>query len=371
MLFRQGEWTVPRRGSLLIAGALVLVGAGAVYVTTRLTPERVVITADPGELGENLGIGPAIPPLRARGWLNTEGFDRAALESRVVLFDFWTYSSVNCQRTIPWLRSWYERYGPDGLVIVGVHSPEFTFERDHANVARASEELGVTWPVALDDGRDIWDAFENRYWPAMYVFDRDSRLRFTHFGEGAYERTEDVLRALLDVPDDAPRAAPVEGADTVFSAHQTPEVHLGSDRGAAMFLSPEELSSGTRRYSAPDPFDVEGAALTGRWKISGEYAESAAGKPAALVSYVAAEANAVLGGAGDGPVDTVVQLDGVPVPEAMRGRDLIVDAEGRTVVRVERPGLYRLVRGAPVDHHVLRLEPAAPGMRAYAFSFGG
>lgn len=351
--------------------ALVVVGAAATYVATNLGPDRVVIAADPGDLGENLGIGPAIPPLRARGWLHTTGVEHRQLEGKVVLFDFWTSSSVSSLRTMPWLRSWHHRYADEGLVIVGVHSPNFTFERDHATVARTAGELGIVWPVALDDGRDIWDAFGNRYWPAMYVFDRDGRLRFTHVGEGGYARTEDVLRALLGVAHDAPRAEAVEVAEPVFSVHQTPEIHLGYDRGEPMFLSPEPLTSGTRRYSAPDPLTGEGVALSGRWKISGEFAESATGWPTLVAAYVGLEANAVLGPADDAPVEAVVELDGGPVPEAVRGADLAVDDAGRTVVRVDRPRLYRLVHDPELGEHVLRIAPTAAGLRAYALSFGG
>jgi len=278
---------------------------------------------------------------------------------------------VNSLRTVPWLRAWEARYAADGLMIVGVHSPEFTFERDHDNVARAVEGLGIAWPVALDDGRDIWDAFDNRYWPAFYVFDRDSRLRFTHFGEGAYDRTEDVLRALLGVPDDAPRAEPAGAVAAVFSEHQTPEIHLGTLRGEPTFLSPERLVDGTRRYSAPDPLDQEGAALTGRWQISAEFAESGMGRPAALVGFVAAEVNAVLGTDGGRTLEAVVEMDGAPVPEPLRGPDLVVDDAGRTLVRVAEPGLHRLVSGGDLGRHVLRLEPAGPGLRIYALSFGG
>ena len=352
----------------------VVVAAAAVVMATRLEPERVVISADPGQLGENLGLGPSIPSLRARGWLNSDhDIAPAALRGRVVVFDFWTSSSVNCVRTVPWLRAWEQRYGPDGLTIVGVHSPQFSFERDHDNVAAAVESLGITWPVALDDGRDIWDAFGNRYWPALYVFDRDSRLRFTHFGEGAYERTEDVLRALLGIAPEAPRAEPVGAVEASYSEHQTPEVHLGTERGTTSFLSPERLEDGTRRYSAPDPLVGEGAALVGRWQISTEFAEAASGMPEAHVAFVGGEINGVLGldeTKGAEPIVAVVEVDGGPVPEPYRGADLVIDGDGRTVVVVDRPGLYRLVVNGSLDRHVLRLAPQRPGLRAYAFSFG-
>jgi thiol-disulfide isomerase/thioredoxin len=209
--------------------ALVLAGLAvvAVLVASGTNPERVSGRVDV----ENLPVGPKAPALDADGWLNSRPLGRAELAGKVVVYDFWTYSCVNCVRTLPYLRSWYARYARDGLVIVGVHSPEFDFEKSDTNVTNAVRRLDVTWPVAFDDDLAIWNAFGNRYWPAKYVTDRSSRLRYVHFGEGAYREVEDVLRKLLGVnPGEARATPPRDRKSAHVATNITPETYLGTER---------------------------------------------------------------------------------------------------------------------------------------------
>ncbi|MCU1360247.1 MAG: alkyl hydroperoxide reductase/Thiol specific antioxidant/Mal allergen, partial [Ilumatobacteraceae bacterium] len=190
---------------LFAALALVFLAAGAVVFASR---------ANPSSLGgaDATGDGSTAPALEAKGWINSAPLTQADLAGKVVVYDFWTYSCVNCVRTIPYVRSWYDRYKDDGLVIIGVHSPEFDFEKNHDNVAKAVTKLGVDYPVALDDDMAIWHEFANQYWPADYIFDRSGHEADTHFGEGGYDDTENLLRKLLGVAASSPRAV-VKGSE--------------------------------------------------------------------------------------------------------------------------------------------------------------
>jgi thiol-disulfide isomerase/thioredoxin len=154
---------------------------------------------------------PSAPPIEATGWLNTAPLTPADVEGKVVLYDFWTYSCVNCVHTLPYVKAWYARYAADGLVVLSIHTPEFEFEADPRNVADFVAENGIEYPVALDPHRDTWRAWDNHYWPAFYVYDRTGARRYQHFGEGRYDETEDVLRSLLGVDPSSPRARVATG----------------------------------------------------------------------------------------------------------------------------------------------------------------
>ena len=260
---------------LIAALVLVILAAVAVAVASQRDPADVGGREDVAEILARPP-GRPIPSLAADGWLNSPEVRAADLNDKVVVVDFWTYSCVNCVRTMPFLRAWYDRYADDGLEIIGVHSPEFQFEKDVDNVADAVDDLGVTWPVALDPEMVIWSAFENRFWPAKYVFDRDGRLRYLHVGEGAYDETEDILRALLDIDEGAPRAddadaggepdpelPPCPEAQLDDDGCQTPELYLGSLRGGPSFASPEGLVDGGAEFSVPEDQPLHSVGLAG------------------------------------------------------------------------------------------------------------
>lgn len=333
----------------------------------------IALSTDPASLGlgrvdpANLPVGPPVPALEGgTGWVNTPGLTTADLAGKVVVYDFWTYSCVNCVRTMPYLRSWYDRYGADGLVIVGIHSPEFNFERSPANVEAATVRLGATWPVVLDDGMTIWDSFGNAWWPSKYVADREGRLRYRHIGEGAYEQTEDVLRSLLGVPADAPRATRPGDASKAEpgAADITAETYLGLRRGTT------GAQRGRMAYPEPGPLVPGEARLVGPWDAEGERV-TAVGEGAALVlRYRAREVNLVM--TPPAAVRTMVEvtLDGAPLPPTYRTADTVVEPSGATVVIVDRDDMFRLALGPGVEEHTLRLSPRVPGLAAYAFTFG-
>jgi thiol-disulfide isomerase/thioredoxin len=328
---------------LWAALALAVASGAAVVVAVRADPDRTGGAVDPARLP----VGPAAPELRAAGWLNSPPLDRAALRDKVVLYDFWTYSCVNCVRTLPYLRSWHDRYQGDGLLVVGVHSPEFEFEKDHGNVGAAVKRLDVTWPVALDDEMAIWNRFQNLYWPAKYVADRQGRIRYFHPGEGRYAETEDVVRSLLGVDPSSSRAPRPGEARESTGEELTPETYLGTQRGDAAVV-------GVRRYPEPGTVPEDKAALAGSWEADGERVTSREAGASILLDYRAREVNLVM--AAEAPMDVVVELDG--------------DPRRRTVVRVSAADLYRLVLGPGVERHRLRLTATAPGLSAYAFTFG-
>ena len=337
-----------RRVYLIAAVVLVLIAVGAVALAAGTKPSSVGGAAAKGN-------GSTAPRLDAKGWINSPPLTPAALRGKVVLYDFWTYSCVNCVRTIPYIRSWYDRYHRDGLVVVGVHSPEFDFEKNHANVRNAVKKLGVDYPVALDDDMTIWNAFANQYWPADYLYDRSGHQAEVHFGEGGYDGTETEIRRLLGVKASSSRAH-VRGHEggTDGPVDITPETYNGSERGAERFVSPQELVDGTHTFSAPGALQTGDHALIGPWKVAPQYVESAGPGASLVLRYVAGQVNLVMATANGGPIDVTVQVD---------------DQSPKTV-RVHAADLYNLV-DAKVGTHTVRITPAAPGLQAYAFTFGG
>jgi thiol-disulfide isomerase/thioredoxin len=356
-----GSTRRPRRlGFLAAAGVLAIAAIAAVIVAASSDPSSLTGKVDTS----NLQVGPAAPALAAKGWLNSPPLTPGALTGKVVLYDFWTYSCINCVRTFPYVRAWYERYKADGLVVIGVHSPEFDFEKVHSNVAAAAKHLGVVWPVALDDDMTIWRAFQNQYWPADYVADRTGHLRYTHFGEGDYANTENVLRALIGVAANSPRASKVTNPDTASATQVNPETYLGTGQTQAA------IQPGDNDYPDPGTVAAPDVALGGRWDGEAEQVTATAAGSKIVLGVHAKEVNLVLASKTGTPVVAVVDVDGHPVPAADRGAALHVDAQGRTVVTVTSPDMYRLVLAPSVVDLELTVTAQQPGLEAYDFTFG-
>ena len=274
----------------------------------------------------------------------------ADLTGKVVLVDFWTYSCINCQRVLPFTTAWAEKYKDDGLVVIGVHTPEFAFERVEANVRDASARLGVTYPVALDNDYATWNAWDQRYWPAHYLIDREGIVRQVHYGEGAYAETEALIQQLLDAPATAPVAAS-EGRHTVG---RSPETYVGSDRLRALANAEYRLGE-EYAYTLDSEPPLNAFSLGGTWTIGPEFAttgSAATGSGATLrYHFYAADVFLVLGGEGT----VTVTRAGDP------GWKEVVTVTGA-------PTLYTLYAGEPVeDQLTLRL---SPGVEVYAFTFG-
>ena len=309
-----------------------------------------------------LGVAPEF--VDNQQWFNTPG-DRPltlrSLRGRVVLVDFWTYTCINCLRTLPYLKAWDERYRKDGLTIVGIHSPEFPFEHDAGNVADAIERNGLRYPVAQDNDLATWNAYGNQYWPAEYFIDAQGRVRYVHFGEGSYGEKEKVIRQLL-----AEAGHKVSGPDS--GAHgiapsaglTTPETYLGAAR-AERFINPM-LSPGLHDFGNPAKPPADEFAYRGKWRISLESATAAGGASLDL-NFGARRVYLVLGSPGQSRTMRVL-LDGRPIPDSLAGADV---HNGVAVISGQR--LYDLVNLPKVGHHVLRLEPET-GISGYAFTFG-
>jgi thiol-disulfide isomerase/thioredoxin len=352
-----------RRGYLWAAVGLVVLSVAAIWIAVQADPSSTISAVD----HKTLPVGPPAPELHAKGWLNSPPLTAKDLAGKVVIYDFWTYSCVNCVRTLPYVRAWYDRYQKDGLVVVGVHSPEFDFEKDHGNVEAAVTRLKVTWPVALDDGMAIWNDFNNRYWPAKWITDRQGRVRYFHPGEGNYDETERVIRALLGVSPSSPLAddpkqpkqAPADVSQTI-----TQETYLGTERGSV-------ARPGQAAYT-PAALQLHQPALAGTWEADAQMVRSVSPGASLSLQYLAREANLVMASSlpGGGPVDVTIELDGKPVPQSHRTAATLVDADGTTYLHVQSSDLYRLVLGPRVEQHTVRLIPRTPGLEAFAYTFG-
>jgi cytochrome c biogenesis protein CcdA/thiol-disulfide isomerase/thioredoxin len=298
-------------------------------------------------------------------WFNTAPLTMAGLRGHVVLVDFWTYTCINCRRTLPYLKGWDARYRRQGLTIVGVHTPEFAFERKASNVRAAIERWGVRYPVVQDNAYGTWNAFGNQAWPAHFLVDARGRVRDVHLGEGAYEETEAAIRALLAETGDRRlgAAATPRGEVETVAAHTTPETYLGTAR--ARGFSPVGPTGGTHDYSAAAPATLPPSvfSLGGRWRIGREAARAVLG--ATITARVVGKAvYLVLSSDGDRPRRVRVELDGRPIARRDAGDDV---RDG--VVTVRRQRLYDLVKLGSAAEHVLTLRLDS-GVSGFAFTFG-
>ncbi|HMN47126.1 MAG TPA: thioredoxin family protein [Povalibacter sp.] len=310
---------------------------------------------------------------QATEWLNSPPLQAEDLRGKVVLVDFWTYTCVNWMRTLPYLREWSEKYRDQGLVVIGVHSPEFGFERNAQHVRRATQALGVDYPVAIDSDHAIWRAYHNQYWPAVYLIDASGRVRFRHVGEADYGQLEQALRSLLPQAaagsDDKPAPTSAKGAEVAadWKNLRSGENYLGRER-TVNFASPEGLGRGTpRTYSIPQRLRLNEWSLDGAWTITPEASvlDRAPGRIA--YRFHARDVNLVMGVATlDHPVKFRVRIDGMPPGEA-RGTD--VDAEGYG--SVDEPRLYQLIRQpSPIVERTFEIEFFGEDVAAFSFTFG-
>lgn len=324
--------------------------------------------------GSDLPIEGQMPSLSgATAWLNSPPLTKEGLHGKVVVIDFWTYSCINCLRALPYVRAWADKYRDHGLVVIGVHSPEFAFEKEVNNVRRAVTDLGVTYPVAIDSDLLIWRAFENEYWPAHYFIDAEGRVRAHHFGEGDYAKSEHIIQTLLkeagysDVPGGVitPNAGGVQEASDSRDM-QSPETYVGFARGEN-FVSGEISRNESRVYSTPANLRLNEWGLSGDWTVRAEDAvlNSRGGRIA--FRFHARDLHLVLGPAVDGkPVRFRVTIDGA-APGASHGVD--TNDSGNGTVTSQR--LYQLIRQqGNVSDHTFEIEFLDSGVDAFSFTFG-
>jgi thiol-disulfide isomerase/thioredoxin len=303
----------------------------------------------------------------ATEWLNSEPLGPAELQGRVVLFNFWTLTCINWLRQEPYVRAWSQAYRDEGLVVIGVHTPEFSFERELDRVRQATKDMAIDYPVAADNDYAIWSAFDNHYWPALYFVDAEGIIRDHHFGEGRYEESERVIQQLLGVEREL---VSVEGlgveAEADWDNLRTPETYLGYER-SEHFASPDGAGFDERRaYELPERLEFNHWALAGEWTIGRENVvlEEAGGSIA--FRFHARDAHLVLSPGAREPIPFRVLLDG-EAPGPSHGVD--VDEDGNSLLRDGR--LYQLVReDDAVRERTLEITFLEPGAEAYVFTFG-
>jgi thiol-disulfide isomerase/thioredoxin len=333
--------------------------------------QTVTATEEPASI---VGSSPLYSLAGATGWINSAPLTGKGLKGKVVLVDFWDYSCINCIRAIPYISAWADKYRNDGLVVIGVHTPEFDIEKQMANVQRAVTKFRIDYPVALDNNQAIWNAFHNEYWPAHYFIDAKGRVRYEHFGEGNYDESERWIQKLLKEANAKPMAAGMasvqgQGVEAAADARdvRSPETYIGYAR-ADSFVSPGGLKHDSEKtYAAPTRLRLNEWGLSGPWTDHQQVAVLSAAGGKIVFHFHARDLHLVLGPTADGkPVRFRVTIDG-HAPGENHGVD--TDADGNGVVTDDR--LYQLVRqtGAVTDH-TFAIEFEDPGVQAFSFTFG-
>ncbi|HTK59858.1 MAG TPA: thioredoxin family protein [Candidatus Baltobacteraceae bacterium] len=354
----------PRILLLFTAGATMLLIAA--WVVSMRTKDIGSLASNPlgSPFGHVASDGSSLPVLAQampefagiETWLNSEPLTAASLKGKVVLVDFWTYSCINCIRTLPYVTSWHEKYKEKGFTVIGVHTPEFAFEKEPENVRAAVARHGITYPVPLDNDYGTWNAYSNQYWPAHYLFDAQGRLRYVHFGEGKYDETERNIQALLEEAGQEAAMAVTSVPDkTDFAKIGSPETYLGYARMGGTG-SPEPVRRDeVQFYTAPEPHALNRFQFSGAWRVEEERAVAAGDTSAIFYRYDASNVNLVLS-----------------PPEDRAGRvRVFIDGQDQGEITIDGERLYELhsTPGA-YGEHLLELRFLTPGTAAYAFTFG-
>ena len=327
-------------------------------------------------------------------WINSKPLTIGELRGKVVLVDFWTYTCVNCIRTFPFLRDWNNRYADSGLVILGIHTPEFEFEKDFDNVVQATKEHDIVWPVAQDNDYVTWRSYENRSWPAKYLIDKDGVIRYTHFGEGAYAETEakiiellletgaDLANKELDLPEDPKLETGFRG---LFRKEVTPELYAGYGRNFSSVLNGRnpyvvqqefyDSQDQVTDFAAPDELEPSKIYFNGPWLIEEERSKHARVtenyEDYIDVKYSAKSVNLVLTSDSGEPYKVRLTVDGKYLTEENKGQDVIIGEDGESYILVTEPRLYALLENSSyVRREVLRMSSNSDDFSLFAFTFG-
>lgn len=363
--FTKHAEAVRKAFGVIILIAVAFIASGFDFQSLGKKNDAEIIKTNIG-LNKQLGIlKPLSEPYLApeivgiEAWLNSDPLSIINLKGKVVLIDFWTYSCINCVRTLPYITQWDKKYRDKGLVIIGVHSPEFEFEKNQKNVAAALISHNIAYPVALDNNLDTWVNFHNRYWPAHYLIDKTGNVVYTHFGEGAYDITENNIRFLLGL-DKVSSEHPVKSAR---NKNQTHETYLGSAR-ATNFSSPEKISTETQNFSIPDVLPLHHWALSGKWNIEKQRVVSGSADSKLRLHFSAKKVFLVLGMKDGKPVNASIMLNGKS-PSSESGKDA---PDG--MLTIKQHSLYELINQDSAKEGVLEIIVQDAGLEAYAFTFG-
>lgn len=355
-------------GAIIVAVTLLIATGAANSLLAGTSASTAQPEASTTRSGN--GLQNALPqPLPApefvgiQNWLNTEPMTMAGLRGKVVLVDFWTYSCINCVRTLPYVTAWDRKYRDKGLVIVGVHAPEFAFEKKLGNVSDAVKAHNIAYPVALDNDLATWGAFANRYWPAHYLINKAGQIVYTHFGEGNYDITEHNIRTLLGLSDDErAEAAPAEAGSALKG--QSPETYLGYARAENFSSNEAKTPDKTATYSFPEFLLLNHWALAGEWAVAAQHVTAAAAGAKLRYNFIAGRVFLVLGTADGKPVKVSLKLNGQALRDGA-GKDV---KDG--VLTVSGETLYELVNQGGAKNGILELTAESAGLQAYAFTFG-
>ena len=342
---------------------------------------------------------PSAPELaETGGWINSDPFTLEAMqgEGKVVLIDFWTYTCINCIRTLPYVSEWHDKYADHGLVILGVHTPEFEFEKDYDNVVEAAGKFSLAYPIVQDNDFGTWRAFKNRYWPAKYLIDHEGRIRYAHFGEGAYNETEMEIRNLLteagyDIghisPDTDPEPIIAKTAsDNSEGQGQTRELYAGFERNMGTLMAqgvppyvahPEYYEGSDMQVLYTDPGDHLNhfLYLQGLWLNTHESLvharETMDFEDYIALKFFGTSANVVMSPESTEHYDVMIFLDDAPIPQDRAGKDIMYDPDGNSFVSVDTSRMYFLVDQSEFEGGELRLTSNSPDFQIFAFTFGG
>lgn len=309
------------------------------------------------------------------GFVNADTLSLAKLiGKKIILVDFWTYSCINCQRTTPYLNAWYEKYKSRGLEIIGVHTPEFDFEKKLENVQTAVKKFAVRYPVALDNDYATWNAYHNRYWPRKYLIDIDGFIVYDHIGEGGYDETEKKIQELLSERMNAlgeenrlsaDMAAPTPEETTDFRKERSPEIYFGASRNDRLGIGRQE-TKGLQSLKQPQGVKKDVLYLVGDWDIQDEYAQNTSAFAKIVFRYQGKNVYFV---AGSGtPLSMELLLDGQSIG-VWKGADVRVE-DGKSFVTIQQEGLYKLIRHEDYEEHTLELIIKQPGLQVFTFTFG-
>ena len=343
---------------------------------TKFPPERAELAKQVEDLkSQHVHMPPLPTNYDLARYLNvTPAALRDSLKGKVVLIDIWDYTCVNCIRTLPYIKEWKTRYKDKGLIVIGVHSPEFEFEKEPKNLDSAVKSFGLTYPVIADNDYQIWNSLANQYWPAKYLFDKDGILRAEHFGEGDYQSFEAFLQKILIERDSTiglpELVQPVRETDKPGAVcyRPTPETYVGSAR-SHLGNDAEAAIGKAHRYSVPEKLTKDLLYLEGNWTVQREYAHPAEASNASLViDYQAKEANLVIHPLEKSGFKVWITQDDKPVPKEDRGAD-IREENGKTYLLIENPRMYYIMNNSGFGRHTLRITSDDPNFGAYAFTF--
>lgn len=347
---------------IILAAILIYEDADIAFLGATDTSSEHLNDISDSKLLKALDVPYPAPPITGiQSWLNSAPLNISELRNKVVLIDFWTYSCINCIRTLPYITQWDAKYRDKGLIIIGIHSPEFEFEKKEDNVKNAISRYGILYPVALDNNLSTWASYSNKYWPAHYLINKDGQVVYIHYGEGDYEITEHNIQVLLGIAKD--KGPQTLKAEQPFLPSQTPETYLGYAR-AVNFANTELVHDQEFAYQSPENLALNKWSLEGTWKIGPHSITATKAHSAIRLHFKARKIFLVLGSSKDQPITAHIVLNGKPVG-ALGGEDV-----KENVITVDQHRLYELIDQKIFKEGEIQIQSDAPGLQAYAFTFG-